>query len=200
MRLKVVLIFSHILVILFGSVIEARWSKTLPRSENKKITKIAKEVKSQALQTLPRKFQNKLDKEIMEKYCRFLLSAYKECLAKYVDFKLRKVQENEEKQPRWNGTLPRSENKKIPKMTTPANVKPQAFTILPKKFQDKSDREKKEKYCRFLLGAYKECMTKYVDLKLGKVQENKENPYRQKKPSTTSSPPIDRHEKIYVRI
>ena len=84
MRLKVVLIFSHILVILFGSVIEARWSKTLPRSENKKITKIAKEVKSQAFQTLP-----------MEKYRRFLLVAYKECLAKYVDFKARKFQENE---------------------------------------------------------------------------------------------------------
>ena len=87
MRLKVVLIFSHILVILFGCVIEARWSKTLPRSENKKI---AKEVKSQAFPTLPRKFQNKSDKEIMEKYCRFLLGAYKECLAKYVDFKLKK--------------------------------------------------------------------------------------------------------------
>ena len=197
MRLKVVLTFSHILVILIGSVIEARWSKTLPRSENKKI---AKEVKSQAFQTLPRKFQNKSDKEIMEKYCRFLLGADKECLAKYVDFKLRKFQENNEKQSRWSGTLPRSENKKIPKITTPTNVKSHAFPNLPKKFQDKSDRKKMDKYCRFLLGAYKECMTKYVDLKLGKVQENKENPYRQKKASTTSSPPIDRHEKIYVRI
>ena len=197
MRLKVVLIFSHILVILVGSVIEARWSKTLPRSENKKI---AKEVKSQAFQTLPRKFENKSDKVIMEKYCRFLLGAYKECLEKYVDFKLRKVQENEEKQPRWSGTLPRSENKKLPKITTPTNVKSQAFPNLPRKFQDKSDREKKEKYCRFLLGAYKECMTKYADLKLGKVQENEEKPYRQKKPSTTSSPQIDRHEKVYVRI
>ena len=197
MRLKVVLIFSHILVILVGSVIEARWSKTLPRSENKKIAKITKEVKSQAFQTHPRKFQNK---EIMEKYCRFLLGAYKECLKKYADLKLRKVQENEEKQPRWSGTLPRSENKKIPKITTPTNVKSQAFPYLPRKFQDKSDREKKEKYCRFLLGAYKECMAKYVDLKLGKVQENEGKPYRQKKPSTTSSPLIDRHENIYVRI
>ena len=122
MRLKLVLIFSYVLVILFGSVIEARWSKTLPRSENKKIPKIPKEVKSQAFPTFPKKFQNKSDKEIMEKYC------------------------------------------------------------------------------GFLLGAYKECMAKYVDLKLGKVHENKENPYKQKKPSTTSSPPIDRHEKIYVRI
>ena len=112
MRLKLVLIFSYVLVILFGSVIEARWSKTLPRSENKKI---AKEV---------------------------------------------------------------------------------AFPKLARKFQNKSDREKKEKYCRFLLGAYKECMAKYVDFKLGKVQENEERPYRQKKPSTTSSP----LEKIYVRI
>ena len=124
MRLKRVLIFSYVLVVLFGSVIEARWSKTLPRSENKK----------------------------------------------------------------------------IPKITTPTNVKSRAFPNLPRKFQNKSDREKKEKYCRFLLGAFKECMTKYVDLKLGKFQENKENPYRQKKTSTTSSPPIDRHEKIYVRI
>ena len=92
MRLKVVLIFSHILVILFGSVIEARWSKTLPRSEN---MKIAKEVKSQAFQTVPRKFQNKSDKEIMLKFCHFLLGAYKECLAKYVDFKLFELKENE---------------------------------------------------------------------------------------------------------
>ena len=115
MRLKLVLIFSYA-VILFGSVIEARWSKTLPRSENKKI---AKEVKSQAFQTFPKKFQNKPDKEV------------------------------------------------------------------------------NEKYCRFLLGAYKECMAKYVDLKLGKVKENKENSNRQKKSSTTSSPLI---EKIYVRI
>ena len=43
-------------------------------------------------------------------------------------------------------------------------------------------------------------MAKYVDFKLGKVQENKEKPYRQKKSSTTSSPLIDRNEKIYVRI
>ena len=134
----------------------------------------------------------------MEKYCRFLLGAYKECLAKYVDFKLRKVHGNEEKQPRWSETLPRSENKKIAK--TGKEVKSQAFPTLPRKFQNMSYKEIMKKYCRFLLGAYKECMTKYVDLKLGKVQENKENPYRQKKPSTTSSPPIDRHEKIYVRI
>ena len=200
MRLKVVLIFSHILVILIGSVIEARWSKTLPRSENKKIAKIGEEVKSQAFQTLPKKFQNKSEKEIMEKYCRFLLGADKECLAKYVDVKLRKFQENKEKQTRWSGFLPRSENKKMPKIKTPTNVKSQFFSNQPKNFQDKSDREKMDKYCRFLLGAYKECMAKYVDLKLGKVHENQENPYKQKKPSTTSSPPIDRHEKIYVRI
>ena len=193
MRLKLVLIFSYVLVILFGSVIEARWSKTLPRSENKKI---AKEVKSQAFPTLPWKFQNMSDKEIMEKYCRFLLGAYKECLAKYVDLKLRKVHKNEEKQPKWSGTLPRSENKKIPKITTPTNVKPQAFPKLPRKFQNKSDGEKKKKYWCFLLGAYKECIAKYVDFKLGKVQENKKRPYREKKPSTTSSP----LEKIYVRI
>ena len=122
MRLKVVLIFSHILVILFGSVIEARWSKTLPRSETKKMSKIAKEVKSQAFQTASRKFQNKSDKEIMLKFCHFLLGAYKECLAKYVDFKLRKVQENEEKQPRWSGTLPRSENKKITKTKSKTKI------------------------------------------------------------------------------
>ena len=136
----------------------------------------------------------------MLKFCHFLLGAYKECLAKYVDFKLRKVQENEEKQPRWSGTLPRSENKKIPKITTPTNVKSQAFPNLPRKFQDKSDREKKEKYCRFLLGAYKECMAKYVDLKLGKVQENEEKQYRQKKSSTTSSQLIDRHGWLNIRI
>ena len=99
-------------------------------------------------------------------------------------------------QARWSRPLPRSENKKIPKITTPTNVKPQAFPKLPRKFQNKSDREKKEKYCRFLLGAYKECMAKYGDFKLGKVQENKKRPYRQEKPSTTSSP----LEKIYVRI
>ena len=103
--------------------------------------------------------------------------------------------------PKLSETLPRSENKKIPKITTPTNVKPQAFPNLRRKFQNKYDREKKEKYCRFLLGAYKECMTKYVDFKLGKVQENKEKSYTQKKPSTTtSSPLIDRNEKIYVRI
>ena len=97
--------------------------------------------------------------------------------------------------PKLSGTLPRSENKKIPKITTPTNVKSRAFPKLPRKFQNKSDREKKEKCCRFLLGAYKECMA-YVEFKLGKVQENEERPYRQKKPSTTSSP----LEKISVRI
>ena len=96
-EIEACLIFSYILVILFGSVIEAIWSKTLPRSENKNIAKIAKEAKSQAFPSPNKKFQNNLDKETMEKYCRFLLGAYKECFAKYLDFKLGKVQESKEK-------------------------------------------------------------------------------------------------------
>ena len=124
MRLKLVLIFSYA-VILFGSVIQARWSRPLQRSENRKIPDIftsKREVKSQNFPTVPKGILNKPDKEVIEKYC-------------------------------W-----------------------------------------------FLLGAYKECMAKYVDFKFGKLQENKEKPYTQKKYSTTLSPLIDRNEKIYVRI
>ena len=55
-----------------------------------------------------------------------------------------------------------------------------------------------EKYCRFLLGAYEECMAKYGKKKERKVQENEEKQHRGQKTSTTSS--IDTNEKVYVRI
>ena len=106
MRLNLVLNFLYI-VIVFGLVIEARWSRTLPSSGKKKILKIFMsriKTKSQAFQTLPKESRKKSDKETMEKYCRFLLGAYKECMAKYLGFKLIKVQKNEEKQHRRQNT------------------------------------------------------------------------------------------------
>ena len=75
--------------------------KSLATSENNKskIPKSQKEVKSQGFSSYPKDFQKKSDKEIIGKYCRFLLGAYKACVAKFLGFKLRrKVWENEEKQ------------------------------------------------------------------------------------------------------
>ena len=105
MRLNLVLYFL-VIAILFGSVIQARWSRTLPRIENKKMTKTTRQTdkKSQTFPSLPKEFQNKSDQEIMEKYCLFLLGAYKECMEKYFGFKLRKVQKNEERQYRRQNT------------------------------------------------------------------------------------------------
>ena len=51
------------------------------------------------LWTFPKEFQKKSDKEIIGKYCRFLLGAYKACVANFLGLKLRrKVWENEEKE------------------------------------------------------------------------------------------------------
>ena len=90
------------IVILFGSL-QSRWSRTLPRSETKKILKIFKSepmVKYRGIQSLPKRFRKKSSNEIMNKYCLFLLGAYEECLAKYLGFNLRKIRPNEEKQRR----------------------------------------------------------------------------------------------------
>ena len=94
------------MIILFGSL-ESRWSRTLPRSETKKILKIFKSqtmVKSRSIQSLPKRFRKKSSNKIMNKYCRFLLGAYEECLEKYLGFNLRNVQQNEEKQKRRQNT------------------------------------------------------------------------------------------------
>ena len=46
-------------------------------------------------------FQKKFDKETIGKYCRFVLGAYRACVANFLGFKLRrKARENEEKQMR----------------------------------------------------------------------------------------------------
>ena len=71
---------------------------------------------------------------------------------------------------------------------------------LNKKFRNNLDKETMEKYCRFLLGAYEECMAKYGEMKERKVQENEEKQQRGQKTSTTSSTLIDTNEKVYVRI
>ena len=216
MRLNLVLIFSYA-VILFGSVIQARWSRPLPRSEKRKILNIftsQREVKSQNFLTVPKGFLNKPYKEVMEKYCQFLLGAYKECMTKYAAFKSRKVPEKEENPFRGqtmsttsnpliatSEKIPRSRNKKLPrKFTHQTKAKSQAFPSLNKKFQNNSDKERMEKYCRFLLGAYEECMAKYGKMKERKVQENEEKQQRGQKTSTTSSLLIDTNEKVYVRI
>ena len=73
--------------------------ESLTRSENNKMPKIQKEVKSQGFSSYPNEFQKKSNKEIIGKYCRFLLGAYKACVANFLGLKLRrKVWENEEKQ------------------------------------------------------------------------------------------------------
>jgi hypothetical protein len=202
---------------LFGSVIEARWSRPLPRSENRKIPIIftsQREVKSQNFPTVTKQFLNKPDTEVMEKYCRFLLGAYKECMTKYAAFKLRKVQEKEEKPFRGQTTsttssplistsekVPGSRNKKLSiKFTHQTKAKSQAFPSPTKKFQNNLDKETMEKYCRFLLGAYEECMAKYGKMKERKVQENEEKQHRGQKISTTPCTLIDTNEKVYVRI
>ena len=65
-------------------------SKSLTRSENNKMPKSQKEVKSQGFSPYPREFQKKSDKEIIGKYCLFLLGAYKACKAKLLGLKLRR--------------------------------------------------------------------------------------------------------------
>ena len=67
----------------------------MTRLENNKIAKSQKEVKSQGFSSYPKES----DKEIIGKYCRFLLGAYRACVANFLSLKLRrKVRENEEKQ------------------------------------------------------------------------------------------------------
>ena len=61
------------------------------------MTKSQKEGKSQGFSSYPKEFQKQFDKEIIGKYCRFLLGAYKACVANFLGFKLRrKVGGNEE--------------------------------------------------------------------------------------------------------
>ena len=125
MRLNIFLNFSYLVILiitLFGSEIQAslgnykaRWisrtltrsdikkilviPKKIARSENNKIPKSQKEVKSQGFSPYPKEFQKKSDKEIIGKYCRFLLGAFRACVANFLGFKLRrKLRENEEKQ------------------------------------------------------------------------------------------------------
>ena len=91
--------------------------------------------------------------------------------------------------------------KKIPKkFTHQTKVRSQAFSSPTKKFQNKLDKETMEQYCQFLLGAYEECMAKYVKMKQRKVREKEEKQHRGHKTSTTSSPLIKTNEKVYVRI
>ena len=73
--------------------------ESLTGSEKNEMPKSKKEVKFQGFSFYPEEFQKKSDEEIIGKYCRFLLGAYKACLANFLGFKLRrKVWENEEKQ------------------------------------------------------------------------------------------------------
>ena len=73
--------------------------ESLTRSENNRIPKSQKKVKSQGFSPYPKEFQKKSDKEIIGKYCRFLLGAFRACVANFLGFKLRrKLRENEEKQ------------------------------------------------------------------------------------------------------
>ena len=196
MRLNLVLIFSYVFI-LFGSVIQARWSRPLPRSENRKIPNIftsRRKVKYQNFPTVPEGFLNKTDKEVMENYCPYLLGAYKECMAKYVDSKLRKVQKKEEKPYRGQtmsttsspliATTEKISGLRNKKFTCQTKVKYQGFPSPNKTFQNNLDKETMEKYCRFLLGAYEECMAKYVKMKQRKVRENEEKQHRGQKPST----------------
>ena len=86
-------------------------------------------------------------------------------------------------------------------------VKYGGIQSLPKRFRKKSSNEIMNKYCRFLFGAYEECLEKYLGFNLRNVRQNEEKQKRKQSTttsvlltSTTSSPPITKNEKIYVRI
>ena len=97
--------------------------ESLTRSENNKIAKSQKEVKSQGFSSYPKEFQKKSDKEIIVKYCRFLLGAYKACVANLLGLKLRrKVRKNEEKQKKKREDTSRTVLP-IPTTSSPSNEK-----------------------------------------------------------------------------
>ena len=73
MRFNVV--FIILILAFFGTEIQARWSKIVPKSKNNPPFKILSTQKSTSKEFpfLPKRFQNKSIAEIYERYCQFIL-------------------------------------------------------------------------------------------------------------------------------
>ena len=86
MRFNVV--FIILILAFFGTEIQARWSKIVPKSKNNQPFKILSTQKSTSKEFpfLPKRFQNKSIAEIYERYCQFILGASKECIKQYIEF------------------------------------------------------------------------------------------------------------------
>ena len=76
---------NFIVHLIFWTVIQARWSRTLPSSlvyKGKKVQQTERDNFEKKFPILSSKFK-KNSLKVVEKYCRFLLGAFKECMAKY---------------------------------------------------------------------------------------------------------------------
>ena len=93
MRFNIVFIF--LILGFFGTEIQARWSRILPKSKKNRPFKIQSTQKSTSkdFPFLSKQFQDKSVAEIYKRYCQFLLGASKECIKQYVKFKNEKIQD-----------------------------------------------------------------------------------------------------------
>ena len=102
---------------------------------------------------------------------------------------------------RWSRTLPSNPKQEIKKVQkTQKDNFSDLYPFLASIFQKRSPKIV-ETYCRFLLGAFKECMTKYHSEY--KSHYKKWNNTEEEIRSTTSSPIMSQsttHEKIYIRM
>ena len=76
---------NFIVHLIFWTVIQARWSRTLPSSlryKGKKVQQTERDNFEKKFPILSSIFK-KNSLKVVEKYCRFLLGAFKECMAKY---------------------------------------------------------------------------------------------------------------------
>ena len=86
--MRVNVVFMILILAFFGTEIQARWSKIVPKSKNNQPFKILSTQKSTSKEFpfLPKRFQNKSIAEIYERYCQFILGASKECIKQYIEF------------------------------------------------------------------------------------------------------------------
>ena len=106
MRFNVV--FIILILAFFGTEIQARWSKIVPKSKNNQPFKILSTQKSTSKEFpfLPKRFQNKSIAEIYERYCQFILGASTECIKQYIEFKRERFQVKPTTSPTSFNTFP----------------------------------------------------------------------------------------------
>ena len=113
MRFNIVICIFLILAI-FGTEIQARWSRILPKSKKNQPSEINSTQKSTSEEYpfLPKQFQDKSTAKIYEGYCQFLLGATEECMKQFLKFKKEKFQDKPTTSP--TRSLPSETSENIP--------------------------------------------------------------------------------------